>query len=514
MGLEGHRIARASEMARVEKLSIDEGASSEQYMLTAGEKIAARIEQLIAAKKCDREVVFLIGKGNNGGDGYVAGKLLKKAGYRVRAYHFFPFEQSSILCQKQEKSFIAAGGDVIYPKSIREISLCDNGLVIDGLFGTGFQGKLEGLIAELVQKINSSSIPVLAIDIPSGVNGDTGLVESLAIEAEETLFLGVPKWGFFIGQGSDYVGRLSGVSFGLDLRYLRKMQTEAHLVNERELRTCLPSIKRSQHKYQAGYVLALAGSLAMPGAAILSCLAAFRAGAGMVRLFHPEEMRPELACAPYELVRTAYRPPDIEPLVAEISRASAWLIGPGLGTSEQVKKMLPLLLPQLKVPAVIDADGLFLCADHWKKIQVPCVLTPHCGEMERLLGKKNLARAELVAHCQQFCQDMNVTLLLKGVPTFVFHPDELPLVIMRGDPGMATAGSGDVLTGMIAALIAKQLDVRSAAVLGAYLHALAGEHSAATRHTHSLMASDLIDALPVAFQAIAPKKDSQIKSVG
>ncbi len=500
--LEQDPIVTAADSARVESASVAAGASSEEYMVQAGQGIAKRVDAFIQREKRNKEVTLLIGKGNNGGDGYVAGDELLAKGYHVVAYHFFPFDASSWLCQKQEEKFLASGGKVIYPKGVEEVDLFEGGAVVDGLFGTGFQGKLEGVFFELAKKLNRSMVPVLAIDIPSGVNGNTGAVGSLAIEAEETFFLGAPKWGFFVGEGLDSIGRLRAVSFGLDPVYFAQMEAKGYLVNPTYLAKSLPRARRSQHKYEAGYVLAVAGSPMMPGAACLASLAALRTGAGMVRLFYPEKMGALLAAAPYEVVRTPYRAPDCRPLLEEGARASAWLIGPGLGREKKTEALIATLLPQLHVPAVIDADALFLVAGRWKGARVPLVLTPHYGEMERLLGKKNLPREDLFARTQAFCNEMKVTVLLKGALSCVFHPDTKPLMLLGGTPGMATAGAGDVLTGMISALLAKKVEVRTAAALGSYLHALAGEHVARKHHAQALIASDLIAALPAALRQL------------
>ncbi len=500
--LEKDPIVTATDIARVEQESIAAGASSEGYMVQAGKGIAKRVDAFMTREKRKKEVTLLIGKGNNGGDGYVAGLDLLSRGYRVVAYHFFPFEESSPLCQKHEERFLSSGGKVFYPTAIDDVDFFEKGAVVDGLFGTGFQGKLEGIFFDLAKKLNRSIVPVLAIDIPSGVNGTTGTVGSLAIEAEETFFLGAPKWGFFVGEGLDSIGRLRAVSFGLDPVYFAQMEAKGHLVNPTYLAQNLPRARRSQHKYEAGYVLAVAGSPTMPGAACLASLAALRTGAGMVRLFYPEGMEALLAATPYEIVRTPYRAPDCRPLLEEGARASAWLIGPGLGREKETEALIATLLPQLEVPAVIDADALFLAAGRWKGARAPLVLTPHYGEMERLLGEKKLPREELFARTQAFCNEMKVTVLLKGALSCVFHPDTKPLMLLGGTPGMATAGSGDVLTGMISALLAKRVEVRTAAALGAYLHALAGEHVARKHHAQALIASDLIAALPAAFRQL------------
>lgn len=485
MQLEGMKVVRGEEMALVEKRSIVEGASDESYMLKAGEGIAARVEVFTKEKNLGKWVTLLVGKGNNGGDAFVAGTFLLHRGFEVEAYHLVDAKECSPLCQKQAKEFIKAGGRVQ-----KELRL--KGVIVDGLLGTGFHGKLEGKIVQVIQKANQSKLPILAIDIPSGVNGNTGEIDPIAIEAKETLYLGMAKLGFFIGAGYDHIGILTQVDFEMDPRYVYEAKENGYLINEKILPSLLPPLKRSRHKYQAGYVIALAGSPGMPGAAILSCLGALKTGAGIVRLFHPEGMEGELNSSPYELIRTPYHWDDPSPILQEEKRAKACLIGPGLGRGEKIGTFLQTLVSKLNLPCVIDADGLY----HLKIFPKGSILTPHHKEMLQLLGKDHLDEKI----CQTFTEKHEVTLVLKGGPTWIFHPKKPPLIIPKGDPGMATAGTGDVLTGMIAALLAQGLRGREAAVLAVYLHALSGEIAAKKYTSYSLIASDLIEALPEAFR--------------
>lgn len=489
MEIEGQKVIEAGEMARIEKLSIEEGASSEGYMLKAGEEIAKRIESFVEEKGRAKKITLLVGKGNNGGDAFVAGTFLLNGGFEVQAYHLVDATEASPLCQKHEKKFIQAGGVV---KRGEELPL--EGVVVDGLLGTGFRGKLEGEIVEVIERANRSKLPILAIDIPSGVNGNTGEVDPIAIKAHETIYLGMPKIGFFIGQGYNYVGKLTRVDFGLGQKYCDMAQGKGVVIDDRAVPDLLPPIERVRHKYQAGYVIALAGSPGMPGAAMLSCLAALRSGAGIVRLFHPKGMEEEFAAAPLELIRHPYSWEVPDPIFEEAKRAKACLIGPGVGKGEGIHTFVQSVVSKLDLPMVIDADALY----HLKVFPKGAILTPHYREMLHLLGKEELSHDD----CQAFVDQGEVTVVLKGAPTWVFHPKASPLIIPKGDPGMATAGTGDVLTGMIAALLAQGLKGREAAALGVYLHGTCGEIVAAKQTSYDLIASDLIEVLPEAFQQL------------
>ena len=487
--LEGDKVVEASEMIRIERESVQNGGSEEGYMQMVGKKVAEHVEGFIQNRGLAKRVTLLVGKGNNGGDALAAGTLLVKRGYQVVGFHVVDVENSGPLCRKQVEAFLNAGGQIV-----RGVIPDLKGVLIDGLLGTGFRGGLAPSFEAIITRANQSRLPILAIDLPSGVNGETGEVDRSAIRATETLFLGAAKLGCLTGKGFGYVGRLVSIDFGLPLHFLQGGRGKGHLIKEEVLPLLLPPIVKTRHKYEAGYVLALAGSPGMSGAAILACSAALRAGAGIVRLFHPIEMDGEWSQAPVELIRTSDSFEDPALFLEEANRAKGCLIGPGLGKGNNLTRFVQTVAGSLRIPMVLDADAFF----HMKRFPKGALLTPHGGEMGCLLGKKSFSLAD----CQGFCETHGVTVLLKGAPTWIFHPKTLPLVSLRGDPGMATAGAGDVLTGIVAAFLAQGLKGREAAALGAHLHGLCGEISAAEKTSYALIASDLITALPKSFDRL------------
>ncbi|MBS0620716.1 MAG: NAD(P)H-hydrate dehydratase [Verrucomicrobia bacterium] len=480
------KVVTATEMARIEKLS----GSSEYFMEQAARSLAAITAEYLEEEQIFPHVTLLVGKGNNGGDAYATGALLLQAGISVTAWQIYPLSSCSPLCKAMHDQFVLAGGIVHIQTEPKEFHFAPQGVILDGLVGTGFHGKAEGMLAHAIAVANASKCPILAIDIPSGVSGDTGKVETLAIHATQTLFLELPKIGFFINQGWEHVGKLVAAPFGLYESQIAEAKAVAYLPSN----PSLPKVSRTRHKYQAGYVLAVAGSPEMPGAAILSSFAALRAGSGIVRLFHAPKMEIALSSAPYELIREPYS----ERRIAEESlRAKALLIGPGLGRSLDAKKKIQTLLAKTSLPTVVDADALYFLAKHPKwKLPKRTILTPHHGEMEMLL--EDSARS-LLDRVQAYVDLKKVTLVLKGAPTFLFTPGELPEILPHGDPGMATAGTGDVLTGMIAAFLAAGLSEKRAARLAATLHGLAGEAAARALTSYCMTASDLFDFFPEAF---------------
>ncbi len=492
---EGKKIVTSQEMQRVEALACAQGYDDSQFMDQAGEKIAALTETFIHEHNLGKFVYILAGKGNNGGDAYAAGIQLLARHFNVIAFQLFPKTSCSPLCQIKLEAFKKHGGKVVFLEKNEPLTFAEKGIILDGLLGTGFQGKVEGLLAEVINQVNKKRLPILAIDIPSGLNGTTGEVESVAIHATQTFYLGLPKIGFFLKEGVNYTGKLVDVDFGLPDLFIKEAVAEGHLLDEEKL--SLPSINPTQHKYERGYVLGVAGSEAMGGAAALSSLGALRGGAGILRLFYGKGM--SISMLPPEVIREPY---SIKRILKECTRASSLFIGPGLGRSWRVTRFLRNLIPQLLQPVIFDADALFFLGQHPDtKLPFYSILTPHRKEMESLLQGKPCT----LSACQAFVDHKNVTLVLKGMPTIVFSPHRIPTFIARGDPGMATAGSGDVLTGLIAALLAQKVEPLKAAKLGVYLHACAGEFAAKGKTSYCLIASDILDYLPHAFQKLLSK---------
>ena len=490
------KVIPASEMARVEKLAYEKGASDEVFMEAAGRGLAEVVEGLVQEQNLEWQAAILCGKGNNAGDAYVAGCYLLEQGYAIRALQLAPIEEASPLCKKNHDRFVAAGGEVVAVEEEEDLRFFDDGVIIDGVFGTGFKGKVEGTFAAAFRRANVSGLPAIAVDIPSGINGNTGEMGGIAIEAHTTVYLGLPKTGFFLGEGWNHVGHLHLVEFGLAQEFVDEAQPDFIMLIKHVAAQLLPPIVRSRHKYQAGYVVGVAGSQAMPGAALLSSFAALRAGAGMMRLLHAADMRPHALGLPAEVLAE-----PLESGMNWLEKASAVFVGPGLGTDKKTANLLRDVLAQITCPCVLDADALTLIAQDDLKFPEQTVITPHRGEMHRLLGREELDGPDLLKACQEYVNEKNVVLVLKGGPSFVFLPKPLnmPWVVTRGDAGMATAGCGDVLTGVIAALLAQGLRPGHAALAGTYLHGVAGEFAAEELTSYSVVASDVTEHLPEAF---------------
>lgn len=495
------KVVSAKMMSDLEAQSYQKGSNGSDFMENAGRGIAIETHHFVVEHQLSPLVWLLCGKGNNGGDAFVAGCYLLDRNYKVIAIQYDSIENCSSLCRQNRLRFEEKGGKLLNKK----IDFGNSGVILDGLFGTGFKGSIREPYIELVAAANQSQLPILAVDIPSGLNGSTGEIQGEVIKATTTFFLGQPKTGYFLKDGWNVVGRLKRVDFGLPSSIIDEAKADMELLTKEEMKLIVPPINRIRHKYQSGYVVGLAGSPTMPGAALLSSLAAYRAGCGIVRLFYPKGMEAELSSSPYELIKIAYTYDEANKVCEIMSKAGAIYIGPGLGRDVHVAQFLKEVLPNISKPCVLDADALSIYAKTPFQLPKETIFTPHHGEMQSLLGLSNHLEInrDLLKQCQDYAEDHRITLILKGAPTFIFQPGKTVSVNPTGDPGMATAGSGDVLTGILAALLSKGLDCQSAAQLGVYLHGLAGECASIARGvSDGVMATDLINQLNSAYKLI------------
>ncbi len=478
-------VVTAEEMARVEKWAVERGSDQREFMRRAGLAAADAAAQLCADRRLQKIATLLAWKGNKGGDAFAAGIRLLEEGFQVRAMLLSPLEGCSELCRFFAEEFQKKGGVI---EGFGEIG--SEGLLIDGLLGTGFAGQVSGVLKEAIDAANRSGLPILAIDIPTGLNGTTGKVGGAAIHASVTVTMGLPKIGLFLNQALNLVGDLKIGDFGLPLDAVKEARPIAFFAQKEEVFSFLPPVERCRHKYQAGFVAGFAGSSGYTGAAKLASLAALRGGAGIVKWFYPKGT--PIDSVPFEVIQMPWSEGHWREALA---KASAVFLGPGLGQSEERRKEIASSLAHLHLPSVLDADALYPHA----ALPPASICTPHRGEMLRLLGAARLEESELLERSQAFADEKKTVLVLKGAPTWIFFAKETPYIVAEGDPGMATAGSGDVLTGLLAALLAQGCMPKHAALLGVYLHALAGELAAKEKTSYCLIASDLIDFFAKAF---------------
>jgi ADP-dependent NAD(P)H-hydrate dehydratase / NAD(P)H-hydrate epimerase len=398
-----------------------------------------------------RSVRAVCGKGANGGDGRIAIRFLRESGLDA------------------EEAQEVEGADV----------------VIDGLFGTGFSGSPRPEAAELIGRMNAVAAPVVAVDIPSGVDASTGEVPGDAVEAELTVTMHGHKVGLVVGPGCFRAGEVVLADIGLEHADTR------HALVDEELLARVPRKRDGDNKYSAGSVLVVGGAPGMTGAAALSARAAFRADAGYVAIAAPRASLPVLETLVLEAVK---RP--LEDAVAAAERARALALGPGLGRGDEERELIRRLLLATDLPVVVDADAL----DGFTPVARAgeTVLTPHSGELARLLGQESAwVDAHRLEAVERAVERFGCVVLLKGADTLIGAPGEGMWVVAGNVPALATAGTGDVLTGIVAAFLAKGLDARTAAAAGAIAHRKAAR---AVGKAVGLVASDVVEALPRALE--------------
>ena len=542
------KVVTANEMRRIDQQTIEDiGIPGMVLMEHAGTAVVRAIQSHFP--NCKRIGIF-VGKGNNGGDGLVIARQLSHIGQSVQIFLVSPPDRfiGDALTNLQIVQNLKLPIEHIFSETALEamegkIAACD--LIVDAIFGTGLRRAVRGDIAAVIERINAIQRPVIAIDLPSGLAADTGLAEGACIHADYTVTIGLPKRGLLLYPGAELTGQLEVADIGFPERVINAQNIRVNWTqpiaktgaSHTEVSEWIPPRPRHSHKGTYGRVFVVAGSMGMTGAAALGCEAALRVGAGLVTLGIPKSLNPILEVKLSE-VMTLPLPETPEGSLAFaaksqildfVERTSSILaIGPGLSQHPETVKLIHSLIRENRgLPVVIDADGLNALSQGETTAQsprstvknllssltAPAVLTPHPGEMSRLIGGSvRELEQNRIGMAQQFVQELsitqeqditqeqNVTLVLKGAPTVIAGANGEVWLNATGNPGMATAGMGDVLTGVIAGLIAQGVSSFDAAVLGVYLHGLAGDIVAESLGMHGLMAGDVLNAIPEAIQ--------------
>lgn len=498
------RVVSPEEMRQIEQIATNAGTSVETLMELAGKETAAVVSSYVKEHALSLRAFIVTGTGNNGGDGYVVARYLMQDGFSVQVAQAGVLDSASLV-KKQRRRYEARGGKVIdLDLNQKNLTLPHDGVIVDALFGTGFHGRQQPHTINIINAINTSKLPVFSVDVPSGLNAQTGIVEDVAVQAHITCCMQYPKLGFFLQSGWNHAGQVLSLPIGLE-HAANQVPCTLYALEKSDAKRLLPQIVRTRHKYEAGHVVGLAGTHGMAGSALMASHAAMRSGAGIVHLLHPKEASSECMGEPREVVRIAYSQDNIEPITTWLAKATGAFIGPGLGTTAKQDTLLEAVWPYCKQKMVVDADALTWLAKSYGTNFGPlpnAILTPHLGELHRFFPEKEPITATLLKKCQKLVDDNQTHLILKGGPSFLFSHTSSPIVLMQGDPGMATAGSGDVLTGILASLLSQGLTPHDAMILGSYLHARAGEIAAHNETSYCMMASSIIANLPVAFKEI------------
>lgn len=472
----------AGQVRELDRRAIEDlGIPGYELMTRAGH---ATLNGLRALWPAARSIVVLCGPGNNGGDGYVVARVARAQGLRTRVVALADPAGLKGDARRACAEFVAAGGR----NEPWSAQVLEADVIVDAIYGTGLAREVSGQAASVIAAANGCGRPVVAVDVPSGLHADTGAVLGIATRAALTVTFIGRKLGCYLGAGPDHVGRLTLDDLAVPSQIYATQHPSARLLSENDVAAALPRRHRGAHKGEHGHVLVIGGGPGMPGAARLAGEAALRAGAGLVTVaVHPDNCG--VVAARAELMCIATR--GAAELAPALERATLLAIGPGLGRSKWARELLAVALESGR-PAVVDADALNLiaespsCNDHW-------VLTPHPGEAARLLGMSaSEVQGDRLAALHGLQARYGGTVVLKGSGTLVLSPGELPRLCDRGNPGMATAGMGDVLTGVIAGIAAQCGDLAMAARAGVFVHAQAGD-LAARRGERGLVAGDVLE---------------------
>lgn len=517
------RILTAAQMREADRFTIEEiGLPSLVLMENAGRQVVAAIEAAFP-ELGELRVAVLAGRGNNGGDGFVVARALRQRGVDVSV--FVVGEVADIrgdarvnleILGRLGLPVVEVSGEQQWELHSSEIRGCD--VIVDALFGTGLKAPLAGLLETIVEDVNGMGVPLVAIDLPSGMSADTHEVVGPCFEAALTVTLGAPKLPLVLPPARLLAGDLVVADIGIPSDVIEAVEgPRVELLTRESVRALLPERRADAHKGDFGHVLVIAGSRGKTGAAHLAAVGALRSGAGLVTVATPaccqdtvaalgaEYMTEALPDAPWgtvgqDAVKTAIRLPG-----------TVYAVGPGLGTGDFVRDFVRALLEHATVPIVLDADAInafagepgLLTAREGQQL----VITPHPGEMARLLG---ISTAEVQSHRVESARNLAAThglfVVLKGHRTIIATPEGKVFINPTGNPGMATGGTGDVLTGMIAAWLAQVKDPEAACLIAVYLHGAAGDLAADDEGQASMTAGDVAVHIGDAVMELAARR--------
>ncbi len=513
------KIVTPQQMREIDRRTIESiGIPGMVLMENAASKV---VEELMKdfGNVCGKHLLVVAGKGNNGGDAFSAARQLYGKGAKVAVF----------LTGKREgiKGDAAVNLSILNNMGIEVKEINDHrdleafshelrvaDLVVDGILGTGFKGKTEGIIETVINMINASGKYVISIDVPSGLDSESGKAPGACVKASKTVTFGLPKIGMVIHPGIRYTGELVVADIGIPSCVIESMDIKTVLTDEHYVSKLLPPRFPDSHKGSYGKVLIISGSTGMTGAGCLSAGAALRSGAGLVYIGVPASLAPIYGASVTEAIVVPLKESMpgtlsqdcIAGLSARLKTVDAAAVGPGLSVNDEMVKLIEHIIENASIPLVLDADALNCISrdiNILKKLKADAVITPHPGEMARLMGiSTEEVQNNRINIARDFAARWKVVTVLKGSRTVIAGADGRIFINPTGNPGMSTAGTGDVLTGIIAGLIAQGMKCLDAAVAGVYIHGLAGDRAAKVMGEHGLIAGDLVRELPYAIKEI------------
>ena len=503
------KLITSAEMKALDRQATEQaGILSTALMLNAAAHIVDTAKSIMGNNP---RVAVFCGSGNNGGDGIAAAGILLEEGHEVQVFLVTGREKMSEDAQEMEGRLIEAGGSLSSfnpecPDMIAYAASC--GVIIDAIFGIGLNAELRGKPLAAVKLINRLGVPVLSVDIATGVEADTGKIFGVAVQAFCTVTFTLPKPGNFIGKGGNASGRVKVVDIGIPKTLIDRVHSQSYIITQANV--SLPPRRRDLHKGAAGKLLLIGGSVGYTGALPLAAFGALRTGAGLVFMGVPESIYAitavnALEAMPFPLPCTRGRlnMRALPIILNHMAGCDALLIGPGLGQGEETEALVAALVRASKIPVILDADGLNAISQNihvLDEARAPIILTPHDGEFARLGG--DLTHGHRLQEARAFSNRWGCSLVLKGPGTITAFPEGTVCVNTTGNPGMATGGSGDVLSGMITALVGQGLPFSKAVYISVWAHGRAGDLAASRLGQYSMLPSDMLDDLPEVLQSI------------
>jgi NAD(P)H-hydrate epimerase len=477
------------------------------------ENAAKNISNLIVEKFTGiKSIGIVCGKGNNGGDGFAIARHLSNYGYDVICVFLGNENEMSEDCRTNYEILknLSKSRENIELKKFERLDdlrkLKNSDLIIDAILGSGFSGELKEPISSIVKKLNLLKRKKISVDVPTGLNADTGY-GSVVFNADITITLGEFKKGLFVSNGYENCGKIFLEEIGIGRDYFENVKTSTYLVEPEDVYNYLPKRTKGLNKYTAGKVLSITGSYEYPGAAVLTSGSAFLSGAGAVILAIPENVKkyvyknlPEVVIQVYGDKNSKFiTPDDYKTIQQKIKWADVVALGSGLGRSDETIEFVKLFLEKKEYKfCVLDADALYAIRDNFGKLNLhDCVLTPHLGEFSLLINKPvDEIKKDIFSYGSDFARKHKTTLVLKGAPTIIFNKDGESFINSSGNSGLAKFGSGDLLTGMIAGVLAQRKDILSSAISSVYLHGLAADLLKNKNTEYAIMSSQLMKEIP------------------
>ncbi len=498
------KAANAEKIRKADKITIEGyGIPGIVLMENASQGVArVCLKELEGIK--EPKVLVIAGKGNNGGDGYAAARLLKNNGVKCEIVVLGDLKEikgdAKINLDIAHKINISITNDI----SDIDEKIKNADIVLDAIFGTGFAGQAREPHATIIEKINKLAKKVVSVDIPSGVNADNGHTDGSCVMADVTVTFALPKLGNLLYPGAENTGRLEVIDISIPEQVIDTLRIDTNYLTEEEAKALLPKRRPRSNKGTYGKLLIVAGSEKMPGAAFFAGKSAYRTGVGLVYsgiVYHRrkvfQQLLPEAICLSLDDYEGTVYDESYDGIADIIDDMTAIAVGPGLGNGKYVKDFVERVLRNAKVPVIIDADGLNAISknpDVLRKTSRTPIITPHPGEMSRLTG---LSVKEILADplecARRFAMNYNTITVLKDARTIIAHPDGRVYINLTGNNAMAKGGSGDVLTGIISALVAQGMDSFDAACLGCFIHGKAGDMAAEDIGHYGVLARDLCE---------------------